>query len=138
MKYRDSDITLVKTDKIVNYKDFLPAEKYMYIKIDNKEKIIICIGDILKNVFRKSNSSIVDKRLSDINIEFFNDYMVNMTNHVSEESSAYQFAFQHKDDMILYVCSIYPCYIYNECKSFDIIVRKNNRKNSADKFFTPL
>lgn len=138
MKYRDSDITLVKTDRIVNYSDFLPTENYMYLKIDNKEKIIFCIGDILKNVFRKTNSSIVDKRLPDINIEFFNDYILNMTSNVAEESSAYQFTFQHKDDMILYVCSVYPCFIYNECKSFDIIVRKNSKKRSVDKFFTPL
>ena len=138
MKYRDSDITLIKTNKIFKYNDFLPFDNFMYLKVLRNGKIIHSSGDIFRYMFRKYNSSIIHKNLNELKIELFHDYILNVINRVAEDSSAYQFTFQYKDDLLLYVCSIYPCFIYDECKSFDIIIRKNNTKRSNDSFFVSL
>ena len=137
MKYRDDDIVLVRSDNIFKFKDIVPSNKeYMYLKILNNGKIFLTKGNFLYSIFKLKK--IENKGVSDVNREFFNDYLSNLLEKVKEENTAYQFNFQYKDEIILYSCSIYPCMVYEECKSFDIIVRKNNRDSSSKRFFSEL
>lgn len=138
MKYMDDDIVLVRSDNIFKFKDLIPLNKnYMYLKISNNGQILVSKGKFLKSIFRLKN--IEKKSINDINIEFFNDYISNLLDIIKEENSAYQFNFQYKEEIILYSCSIYPCMVYQDCKSFDIVVRRNDEKDiSKQKYFTEL
>lgn len=137
MKYRDDDIVLVKSDNIYKFRDLIPSHKeYMYLKVLTNGKILIAKGNILKSIFKLKN--IEKKSIHDINIEFFNDYLNNLMGIVKEEHSAYQFNFQYKTELTMYSCSIYPCMVYEDCKSFDIVIRKNNEKGSKHGFFVEL
>ena len=137
MKYKDDDIVLVKSDNIYKFRDLIPSHKeYMYLKVLTNSKILIAKGNILRSIFKLKK--IEKKSIYDINIEFFNDYLNNLMEIVKEENSAYQFNFQYKSEMTIYSCSIYPCMVYDDCKSFDIIIRKNNEKGSKQGFFVEL
>ena len=137
MKYRDEDIILVRSDNIFKFKDFIPQNKeYMYLKILGNGKILISKGNLLKSIFKLRK--IKNKSVYEIKREFFNDYLNSLLEKVKEENIAYQFNFQFKENIVLYSCSIYPCMVYEECKSFDIIVRKNNRDSSSHQFFVEL
>ena len=138
MKYKDSDINLVKSSSTVKYTDLVPRKNYMYIKILNDGCILACIGDISKTVFSKSNKYFVSKNLRDINIVFFNDYILNLVQRVSQDCSAYQFNFQHKGGILPYVCSIYPCMAFDDCKSFDLVIRQTDVKQNNTGFFVSL
>ena len=137
MKYRDDDIVLVRSDNIFKFKELIPSNKeYMYLKILGNGKILIAKGSLIYSIFKLKK--LEDKNVSDINVEFFNDYLNNLLEKVKEENTAYQFNFQYKEEIILYSCSIYPCMVYDDCKSFDIIIRKNNRDSSSQQFFAEL
>jgi hypothetical protein len=138
MKYRDDDIILVRSDNIFKFKNFIPShQEYMYLKILNTGRILISRGNYLKAIFKLKN--IENKNINDIKREFFNDYLNSLLDKVKEEHTAYQFNFQYKEDITLYSCSIYPCMVYDDCKSFDVIIRQNNRDSSdSTQFFTEL
>ena len=138
MKYRNDDIVLVRSDNIFKFKDLIPLNKnYMYLKISNSGHILVSKGKFLKSIFGLKN--IEKKTINDINVEFFNDYISNLLDIVKEENSAYQFNFQYKEEITLYSCSIYPCMVYQDCKSFDIVVRRNDEIDiSKQKYFTEL
>ena len=138
MKYRDSDIILVKSDNIFKFKDLIPtSDEYMYLKVLNTGRIIICKGKFLRSIFKLKN--LEKKSIYDIKIEFFSDYLNALFDKVKEEHIAYQFNFQYKDNITLYSCSIYPCMVYDDCKSFDVVIRKNNERiGSKQEFFTEL
>lgn len=138
MKYRDDDIILVKSDNIYKFKELIPStDHYLYMKILSNGKILICKGGLLKSIFKLKG--IEKLNIYDIKIDFFNDYIYSLLDIVKRETSAYQFNFQYKNEIILYSCSIYPCLVYDECKSFDVIIRKNSERDSfKDKFFTEL
>lgn len=138
MKYRDSDINLIRNTETNVYTDFVPRKDFLYLKVLHDGTILFSIGDISKNVFNKSNRWLTSKNLRDINIEFFNDYILNMIHRVANDLSAYQFNFQYKGRIITYVCSIHPCLIYDHCRSFDIIIRKNDTRKSNASFFMSL
>ena len=124
MKYRETDITLVKTSRIYRFKDFIPHKNFLYIKILGNNKIISCYGDILKKIFKKKNKKILNKDINELKYEFFNDYIFNLKERSAEDCGAYQFVFEHKDSVELFSCSIYPCIIFNKCKSFDVVIRR--------------
>ena len=138
MKYRDDDIILVRSDNIFKFKNFIPShQEYMYLKILNTGRILISRGNYLKTIFKLKN--IENKNINDIKREFFNDYLNSLLDKVKDEHTAYQFNFQYKEDITLYSCSIYPCMVYDDCKSFDVIIRQNNRDSSdSTQFFTEL
>ena len=138
MKYRDDDIILVRSDNIFKFKNFIPShQEYMYLKILNTGRILISRGNYLKAIFKLKN--IENKNINDIKREFFNDYLNSLLDKVKDEHTAYQFNFQYKEDITLYSCSIYPCMVYDDCKSFDVIIRQNNRDSSdSTQFFTEL
>ena len=139
MKYRDDDIILVKSDNIFKFKNLVPQNKeYMYLKVLNNGKILTAKGNFLKSIFKLKN--VENKNIYDIKIEFFNDYLNALLDKVREEHCAFQFNFQYKEDITLYSCSIYPCMVYDDCKSFDVVIRKNNRDGSETnhEFFTLL
>ena len=137
MKYKDEHIVLVRSDNIYKFKDLLPSNgNYMYLKVLNNGKILISRGKFVKTLFNLKN--IENKFISDVKIEFFNDYIDALLEKVKEDHTAYQFNFQYKDDIILYSCSIYPCMVYEECKSFDIIVRQNSKNNASNDVFRVL
>lgn len=138
MKYRDDDIILVRSDNIYKFKNLVPAnEEYMYLKVLSNGKILISKGNYIKTIFKLKN--LVNKNIYDIKREFFNDYLNALLDKVKEEHSAYQFNFQYREDITLYSCSIYPCMVYDECKSFDVIIRKNSKDGSGSaQFFTEL
>lgn len=137
MKYRDEDIVLTKSDNIYKFKDLVPSTKnYMYLKVLPNTKIMIAKGNYIKTMFKLKN--IEKKNLSDIKCQFFYDYLYMLLDQVNKENSAYQFNFQYKEDITLYSCSIYPCMIYQECKSFDVVVRKNVERDSSRQYFTEL
>lgn len=137
MKYKDDDIVLVKSDNIYKFKDLLPTNRdYMYLKVISNGKILISRGKFVKTIFKLRN--IEKKFISDLKIEFFNDYINALLEKVKYENSAYQFNFQYKDNIMLYSCSIYPCMVYEECKSFDIIIRKNHKNQTNHQYFTEL
>lgn len=137
MKYKDDDIVLVKSDNIYKFKDLLPTNRdYMYLKVISNGKILISRGKFVKTIFKLRN--IEKKFISDLKIEFFNDYIDALLEKVKYENSAYQFNFQYKDNIMLYSCSIYPCMVYEECKSFDIIIRKNHKNQTNHQYFTEL
>lgn len=138
MKYRDDDIVLVKSDNIYKFKELLPSDKkYMYLKVLNNGKILISKGKFLKSIFKIK--TIENKNIYDIKIEFFDDYLDSLFEKVKEEHAAYQFNFQYKENITLYSCSIYPCMVYHECKSFDVVIRENSSKHkSSQQFFTEL
>lgn len=138
MKYKDADINLVKSSSTIKYTDLVPRKNYMYLKILNDSSVLTCTGDISKSVFKKYNKFFVSKNLRDINIVFFNDYIFNLVQRVAEDCSAYQFNFQHKGGVVPYVCSIYPCMAFDECKSFDVVIRQLDSKRSNNGFFVSL
>lgn len=124
MKYRENNITLVKSDRIYKFKDFLPSKDFLYIKLLRDNKIIGCYGDILKKMFNLRKKKVLGKDIKTISIIFFNDFIYSLKEKSSEDCSSYQFIFQYKDNIEYYSCSIYPCSIEDKCKSFDIIIRK--------------
>lgn len=137
MKYRDEDIVLVKSDNIYKFKDLIPSNKnYMYLKVLPNAKIMIAKGNFIKTIFKLRK--IEKKSLSDINRQFFYDYLYLLLDEVNRENSAYQFNFQYKEDVTLYSCSIYPCMVYDDCKSFDIVIRKNDQRDNSRQYFTEL
>jgi hypothetical protein len=138
MKFKDADINLVKPTKPIKYSELIPGKDFMYMKILRNKQILVSIGDISKSVFNKSNRWFISKNVKDINMVFFNDYILNIIERVSQDLSAYQFNFQYKDRIIPYVCSIYPCITYDDCTSFDIVIRKKNINNNNTKYFMTL
>ena len=138
MKYRDDDIILVRSDNIFKFKNFIPLhQEYMYLKILNTGRILISRGNYLKAIFKLKN--IEKHNIHHIQPEFYNDYLNSLLDKVKDEHTAYQFNFQYKEDITLYSCSIYPCMVYDDCKSFDVIIRQNNRDSSdSTQFFTEL
>ena len=131
-----SNITLVKTPT-VNYKDLLPRKEYLYAKIMKTGTILCMKGDISKQIFRKTISRMINKNVKDINIEFFNDFIFNIIDVVITEKCAYQFAFQYKHDLRLYTCSLYPCFVFTNCESVDMVIRRKTDRID-NKFFTSL
>lgn len=138
MKYRDSDILLIKSNKVYRFRDLIPSGDYMYLKILTNGKILFSKGKITNNIFKTKNKNLTDKNIHDIKIEFFSDYIFNVIETVKIENSAYQFNFQYKEELVPYICSIYPCIVYDDCKSFDVILRKEQSRNSREDFFTML
>lgn len=124
MKYRETDITLVKSNKIYRFNDFLPSKDFMYIKVLKDGKIIACYGDIMKKMFGLKNKKMIDKNIKSLTVGFFSDFIYNLKEKSAEDCSSYQFIFQYKDSVEDYSCSIYPCAITDKCFSFDVIVRK--------------
>ena len=131
-----SNITLVKTHT-VNYKDLLPRKEYLYAKIMKTGTILCMKGDIGKHIFKKTISRMVNRNVKDIDIEFFNDFISNIIDVVINEKCAYQFAFQHKNDLHLYTCSIYPCFVFTNCESVDMVIRRKADR-TENTFFTSL
>ena len=131
-----TNITLVKTQTI-NYKDLLPRKDYVYAKI-LKTGLVLCIkGDAVKHIFNKNISRMVNKNITDIDIEFFNDFIFNIISLVLKDGCAYQFAFQYKNELILYTCSVYPCFVYTNCESVDLVIRRKPERQSSP-FFASL
>ena len=138
MKYSDSDIVLVKSDNIYKYKYFIPSNnEYMFLKILSTGRILLSKGTYLKSLF-KLKHSLEEKNLIDIKIEFFNDYLYNIIEKIKQDHTAYQFSFQYKDKLDMFTCSVYPCLVYDECKSFDVIVRNNTKTRDSEMFFLKL
>ena len=123
MKYRDSDITLIRTNKIYRFRNFIPSNNFLFLKILQNDVVVSCRGDLCKKMFRTRNKKMLDKDITTFGIEFFSDYVYNLKEKASDDCSAYQFLFQYKDSIETYSCSIYPCTIFSKCKSFDIIIR---------------
>ena len=138
MKFRDTDINLIRSERTLLYDSLVPTNDFLYLKILDTGRILISTGNISKSVFNKSNKWFTSKNLVDINMEFFSDYILNMLQRVTEDQSAYQFNFQHKGNVMTYVCCIYPCMAYDQCKSFDVIIRKNDARKSNASFFMSL
>ena len=132
MKYRDDDIVLVKSTTTFKYKDFVPSNDFLFIKLLTDNKIIASYGDIDKKIFNLKKKDIINKNIKNIKIEFFNDYIYNLKEESMETSSTYQFIFQYKDDMSNYSCSVYPCIIMDKLNSFDIIIRKTSNGDKLD------
>lgn len=132
-----TDIILVSSS-VTNYDDLLPRRTYIYAKILKNGTILSFSGDV-KHILRikLKPSQVLNKTLSSINVELFNDYIYNLTQLVIEEGCAYQFTFQHKDIATLYTCSIYPCFIATKCASVDMVIRKKN-EYKRKRFFTLL
>jgi hypothetical protein len=138
MKYKDSDIILLKTDRLFPFKTLLPSNDYMFLKVLEDNKIIFSSGKLTKKLFRLKNKKLINKDIKDINLEVFNDYILNLKQKVFEDCSAYQFVFQYKDIIDPYVCCIYPCLIYDKCVSFDVVIRNCNERTSHESFFIML
>lgn len=138
MKYRDSDILLIKSNKVYRFKDLLPSGNYMYLKILVSGKILFSKGNLTKSIFETKNKKFLNKNIYDIKMEFFSDYIYNLVDMVKHDNTAYQFNFQYKEELVPYICSIYPCIVYDDCKSFDVIIRKEESRNSREDFFTML
>ena len=138
MKYRDSDILLIKSNKVYRFRDLIPSGDYMYLKIIGCGRVLISKGKITKSIFKTKNKKFINKNIHDIKIEFFSDYIYNIIDMVKTENVAYQFNFQHKEEPMPYICSVYPCIVYDDCKSFDVIIRKGESINSKEDFFTML
>ena len=132
MKYKDSDITLVSSDRIYKFKDFVPSKDFLYLKLLKDNKIICCYGDLSTKMFRKKNKFFKYKDIKMIDIDFFSDYIYNLKENSSEDCSAYQFIFQYKDVIQNYACSVYPCTTNDRCNSFDVIIRKIVDDNSSE------
>lgn len=133
MKYSDDDIILVRCSGRHTFIDLLPTtEDYMYMKVLSNGKIISVKGKYLWKIFRLTKRSVKNKAVVDINREFFNEYLATLLQKVKEESSAYQFGFQHKDDLEVILCSIYPCMVYEDCQSFDIVIRKIGSRSRSE------
>lgn len=132
MKYRDSDITLVSSDRIYKFKDFLPSKDFLYIKLLKDNKIICCYGDLCLKMFSKKNKFFKYKDIKTLDIDFFSDYIYNLKENSSEDCSAYQFVFQYKFNIENYTCSVYPCNTMDKCNSFDVVIRKIVDDNSSD------
>lgn len=133
MKYSDDDIMLVKCNGRHTFVDFLPSsEDYMYMKVLSNGKIISAKGRYLRKIFRLYKRNVKNKSLLDINREFFNEYLATLLQKAKDENSAYQFGFQYKDDLELILCSIYPCMVYEECQSFDVVIRKIGSKSRSE------
>lgn len=138
MKYRDSDIILIRTNKVYRFRDLLPSSDYMFIKVLRNGKVLLSKGKLTKKIFKKKNKYFIDKNIHDIGIEFFSDYIYNVVEIVKEDDTAYQFKFNYKDKPSTYICSVYPCVVYDNSKSFDVIIRKEESRNSKEDFFTML
>jgi len=123
MKYRNSDITLIQTNKIYRFNNFIPNNNCLFLKILQNDVVVSCRGDLCKKMFKTRNRKMLDKDIKTFGIEFFSDYVYNLKEKASGECSSYQFLFQYKDSIETYSCSIYPCIIIDKCKSFDIIIR---------------
>lgn len=123
---KTDDIILVSSS-VTNYQDLLPRRTYIYAKIIKDGTIISFSGDVKRILKLKLKPShFLKKSLNSIKNDLFNDYIYNLTQLVIEESCAYQFTFQHKDNLTLYTCSIYPCFISTKCTSVDMVIRKKN------------
>jgi len=132
-----ADIILVSSS-VTNYQDLLPRRIYIYAKILKDGTILSFSGDIKRILkIKLKPSHLLKKSLISINVELFNDYIYNLTQLVIEEGCAYQFTFHHKDDITLYTCSIYPCFISTKCASVDMVIRKRNEYKRR-RFFTLL
>ena len=138
MKYRDSDIILVRTNRIYRFENLLPNNDYIFLKVLEDNTILSSRGKLSKKLFGLKNRNLINKNLKDIKIELFNDYIFNLKHKASLECGAYQFVFQYKDVIEPYICSIYPCILYDKCKSFDIVIRQNDSNELDQSFFTML
>ena len=133
MKYSDDDIMLVKCDGRHTFEDFLPSkDDYLYMKVLSNGKIISVKGKYLWKIFKLTKRKVKNKPLLDINREFFKDYLQVLLQKAKDENSAYQFGFQYKDDLEVILCSIYPCMVYEECKSFDIVIRNIGSRSKVE------
>ena len=138
MKYRNSDIILIKTNKIYRFDDLLPSSEYMFLKVLEDNTILFSCGKLSKKLFGLKNRKLSNKNIKDIKLEIFNDYILNLKHKASIDCGAYQFVFQYKNIIEPYICSIYPCIVYDSCKSFDIVIRQNDSNEGNQNFFTML
>ena len=138
MKYRDSDIILIRTNKVYKFRDLLPSNDYMFIKVLRNGKILFSKGKLTKKVFKKKNKYFSYNNIQDIKVEFFSDYIYNVVEMVKVENAAYQFKFNYKDKPDANICSVYPCVVYDNSKSFDVIIRKEESRNFKEEFLTML
>ena len=138
MKYKDGDITILPHLSPHKFKKLIPDhEEFMYLKIDRQGKIICSVGGLVKKIFLLDCRKINNKNISSFDIQFFKEFLYTIITQKDLDFSVYQFGFQFKDNMVPYVCSVYPCKISDIVKSFDITIRENNREDSL-RFFTNL
>jgi len=138
MRYKDTDIVILPSLSPYEFTKLIPDnEQFMYLKIDKQGKIICGIGDLIKKIFLLDINKINNKNVSSIDKRFFKEFLYTIINQTKIDFSVYQFGFQHKDNMVPYVCSVYPCRISGIVKSFDITIRQNNKEDSL-RFFTNL
>ena len=53
MKYRDSDIILVRTNKVYKFRDLLPSNDYMFLKVLADNTILVSQGKLSKKFVNK-------------------------------------------------------------------------------------
>jgi hypothetical protein len=112
-------------------------EDFMYIKLDKQGKIICSIGSLIKKIFSLDIKKLNSKNIATLDIQFFKEFLYTIITQKDLDCSVYQFGFQFKDNIVPYVCSVYPCKISNIVKSFDITIRENNKEDTM-RFFTNL
>lgn len=131
MKYRDRYITLLPNISAYSFLKLVPDdENFLYLKIEKRGTIISSSGKLLSKIFSLKSKRINNNNISSLKIEFFRNYLYTIINQKKINYSVYQFGFQYKEDLVPYVCSVYPCKISEDIKSFDIIIRENTNENN--------
>lgn len=138
MKYKDNHIMVLPSLSPHKFVRLIPEhEEFMYLKLDKQGKIICGIGNLIKKIFSLNVNKLTNKNITSIDKQFFKEFLYTIITQENLDFSVYQFGFQFKDNIVPYVCSIYPCKISNIVKSFDITIRENNREDTV-RFFTNL
>ena len=119
---------LIKTDSRKQYKftSLIPdSDSYLYIKIDNRDKIVALEGGYVKR-YKIKRKRFLNKKLSEI--EFCEDFLLNYIKPLHEKSIkdglAYQFLFTSTCHEKTHVCSIYPCSVPGSVSSTDVVIRE--------------